>query len=282
MIEVKYVNHLGDEVILSSGDYNMLRDNSLSDYEWAPNSKNEYNTTVYSFSRSMVKKKITIDIRANTEKKYKELVDKLSAIFERDVYAVKPGKLIVNNNYYINCYIIAKTNVLFRPLSKITRCEYVLLSESGRWYKDIYRVFGNTNEQQQIETFDIDYPHDYPYDYAPSYAYNRLISDSDVPFDFEIIFQGPWENPYVIISDHIYRVFTNLEDGEYLTVNSKDKTITKTKLNGEIVNEFNLRDRDNYIFEKIIPTNGSNHVGFDEGKILSIKAFVERSDPRWI
>lgn len=281
MIEVKYVNHLGEEVILSSGDYNMLRDNSLSDYEWEPNTRNEYNTAVYSFSRSMVKKKITIDIRAKTEKQYKELVDNLEAIFERDIYATQPGKLIVNKNYYLKCYIIAKTNVVFRPLSKITRCEYVLLSETGRWYKDVYKVFGVSSEQQ-FETFDIDYPHDYPYDYIPSYAYNRIISDSDVPFDFELVFQGPWKNPYVVISDHIYRVYTTIEDGEYLTINSKDKTILKTKVNGEIINEFNLRDRDNYIFKKITPTEGSNHVGFESGKIVSIRAFVERSDPKWI
>ena len=282
MIEVKYINHLGEEVILSSGKYNMLRDNSLSDYEWEANTKNEYNTSIYSFSRSMVKKKITIDIRANTKKQYKELVDRLSAIFERDIYAVKPGKLVVNDNYYINCYIVAKTNVLFQPLSNITRCDYILLSESGRWYKDVYSVFGVTSGAQKIETFEIDYPHDYPYDYAPGYSHNRLLSDSDVPFDFELVFNGPWENPYVTISNHIYRVFTTLEEGEYLTVNSKTKTIVKTKKNGEKINEFYLRDRDNYIFEKIIPTNGSNYIGFEEGKILSIRAFVERSDPRWI
>ena len=80
----------------------------------------------------------------------------------------------------------------------------------------------------------------------------------------------------------MYRVYTELAQGEYLTVNSKEKTIVKTKKSGEKVNEFYLRDRDNYIFEKMKATNGSSYVSIQEGKICSIKAFTERSEPKWI
>ena len=79
-----------------------------------------------------------------------------------------------------------------------------------------------------------------------------------------------------------YQVFTKLEIGEYLAVDSYDKTIIKTKVNGEEINEFGKRDRQHYIFDKM-PVNGGNSIIiFEPNSIVSITAYVERSEPKWI
>lgn len=281
MQDIKYVNHLGEEVSLGRGTYKMLKDTSLLNYDWTHLTKNEYDPTIRAFSRSLVEKDISIRIQSKSKLQYNKDLNYLHEIFEKDIYAVTPGKIIIGD-YYLSCYITAKTMSKYYPGALSMVNQYKVLSETGRWYHIIEKTFGAGSQSQVIDTGVRDYPRDYKYDYAPASGINRLISDSFVPFDFEIIYNGPWDTPYVIVSNYMYRVYTELAQGEYLTVNSKTKTIVKTKKNGEKVNEFYLRDRDNYIFEKMKATNGSSYVSIPEGKICSIKAFTERSEPKWI
>ena len=98
----------------------------------------------------------------------------------------------------------------------------------------------------------------------------------------EIVFHGACEDPTLIAGGKVYRVYTALEEGEYLTINSIEKTIVKTKANGEKVNEFSRRDRENYIFEKMPATDGRTLMQWQEGCIVSVRSFTERSEPKWI
>ena len=281
MQDIKYVNHLGEEVSLGRGTYKMLKDTSLLNYDWTHLTKNEYDPTVYAFSRSLVEKDISIRIQSESKSQYIKDLNYLHEIFEKDIYAVTPGEIVIGD-YHLSCYITAKTMSKYYPGALSMVNQYKVLSETGRWYHIVEKVFGAGDQNQIINTGARHYPRDYKYDYAHAFNTNRLISDSFVPFDFEIIYNGPWDTPSVTVSNYTYRVYTELAQDEYLTVNSKTKTIVKTKKNGEKVNEFYLRDRDNYIFEKMKATNGSSYVSVPEGKICSIKAFTERSEPKWI
>ena len=70
MQDIKYVNHLGEEVSLGKGTYKMLKDTSLLNYDWTHLTKNEYDPTVYAFSRSLVEKDISIRIQSESKSQY--------------------------------------------------------------------------------------------------------------------------------------------------------------------------------------------------------------------
>lgn len=280
MMDIKYVNSQNEVIDLAGDVYKMLRDSTLFDYGWEYDTMNEFNPVVYMFDRSMVQKSITVDVSARTRKEYRAACNHILEVTEKDIYSLTPGKIVVDQ-FYLPCYITAKKIESWHPGANRIRNTYTILSEKGRWLKDIYKVFG-AGSVYEPESTDRDYPKDYMMDYVPSGGINRLISDSFVPFDFEIVFQGPVTDPEVICGGKTYRVYTTLEEGETLTVNSLSKKIYKTKVNGEVVNEFSKRDRDNYIFEKMPATSGSTYINHTEGTIVSIRAYTERSEPKWI
>jgi len=277
---IKYVNSRNEVLDLAGDRYKMLRDSTLFDYDWEYDTMNEYNPVVCSFNRSMAQKNITVDISAKSQKEYMAACNRFLEVTEKDIYSLTQGKLVVGQ-FYLPCYILSKKMASWHPAANRIRNTYTILSEKGRWMKDVYKVFGATSIYEP-ESTDRDYPKDYFMDYVPSGGINRLISDSFVPFDFEIVFQGPVTDPQVICGGNVYRVFTQLEEGETLTINSLSKKIFKTKLNGEVVNEFSRRDRENYIFAKMPATSGSTYIEHTEGTIVSIRAYTERSEPKWI
>ena len=87
MQDIKYVNHLGEEVSLGRGTYKMLKDTSLLNYDWTHLTKNEYDPTVYAFSRSLVEKDISIRIQSESKLQYIKDLNYLHEIFEKDIYA---------------------------------------------------------------------------------------------------------------------------------------------------------------------------------------------------
>lgn len=281
VINIKYVNCQNEVIDLTGNEYKMLRENTLFDYDWDYATMNEYNPVIYSFDRNMVEKSITVDIVAKTKKEYAIACNRFLEITEKDVYSVTPGKIVVNDDFYLSCYIFSKKMSQWHPGANRIRNTYTLVSEKGRWMKDVYKVFGGSSIYEP-ESTDRDYPKDYMMDYVPSGGIKRLISDSFVPFDFEIVFQGPVTDPVVVCGGNVYRVYTTLEEGETLTINSVTKKVYKTKINGEVVNEFSKRDRENYIFEKIPATSGSTYIDHTAGTIVSVRAFTERSEPKWI
>lgn len=277
---IKYVNSKNEVLDLTSNVYRMLRESTLFDYDWEYTTVNEYKPTIFSFERSMVQKNITVDVLAKSRKDYVAACNRFLEVIEKDIFFTTPGKIVVDD-FYLPCYITSKKIVTWHPGANRIRNTYTIVSENGRWMKDVYKVFGAASVYE-AETTDKDYPIDYKMDYVPSGGINRLISDSFVPFDFEIVFHGPVINPVVVCGGNVYRVFTVLEEGETLTVNSLSKKIYKTKVNGEVINEFSKRDRDHYIFNKMPATSGSTYVEHTEGTIVSIRSFTERSEPKWI
>lgn len=278
-MNIKYINHIGEELDLTGETFKMLKDTDLFNYEWDYITKNEYNPEVTKFTRSMNNKSISIALLAANKEEYNANCNKLLEVFEKDINSVKTGRLYVDD-YYLPCYIIGKDVQTFSRNAKIIVNTFTILTEKGRWLKDVEKLYGHGLDP--VDTPDTDYPRDYPRGYVYSRFGNVLVSDSFVPFDFEISIEGPAENPTIMAGENIYRVFTTLASGEHLIINSKTKKITKIQRDGTEVNEFYLRDRDNYIFEKMPVINGGTYIhSGDESLVFSIKAFTERSEPKW-
>ena len=277
-MDILYVNSNNKQIDLGK-DYLMSRNTTLLDYEWETTTKNTFHPMISKFTKSMVKKNFTLNIRASSKKDFLQKYNSLISIFEEDIDSVSPGTLIVNG-YKLNCYVIAKKISSWYDAANYVACDFTAISEDGKWHMDVQQNFGTGVDIPS--DYGLDFPYDFPYDFGLFNIENIFISGSTIPFNFTMTFMGPWENPSVIAGGHLYRVFTTLEPNEYLTIDSYNKTVIKTKKFGEKKNEFHKRDRNNYIFEKIKCSEGRSKVICDKGKNLSITAHLERSEPLWI
>ncbi len=280
MVNIKYINSAGEVIHLNNFPY-FLQTGDLRDYAWNYRTKNEYNPRIYAFDRNMIEKTVSIAVISNTKKAYNSNCNRLLEVFEKDIYSVNKGRIVIDD-YYMEGYFVARKVNEWYP-SRIITNEYSFISESGKWLKDVYKVFNSVFVVDDSENTGDGkmHPSDFKFDFAPASAVSRLVSDSFVPFDFEIVFTGPINFPKLIAGGNIYRVYTNVGEGETLTINSRNKTVIKTKLNGEKINEFHKRDRDNNIFQKMPATNGSTYINCPDC-IVSIRAYTERSEPKWI
>lgn len=97
--------------------------------------------------------------------------------------------------------------------------------------------------------------------------------------NFELIIYGPCTDPKITINNYPYQIFDTLSAGEYITVNSRAKTVTKNLGNGTMQNIFEKRAKDKSIFEPIpsgsLAVNWNGEFGFD------FTVFKERSVPKW-
>lgn len=125
----------------------------------------------------------------------------------------------------------------------------------------------------------MDYPHDYPFDYYNGMSSRILLNEAISDADFELTVYGPCENPEILIGSHKYHVNCQLETGEYLVINSLSKKIYKVKNDGEQVNQYNLQDRDWYVFQKV--ASGSHSVSWSGLFGFDITLYERRSEPKW-
>ena len=71
-------------------------------------------------------------------------------------------------------------------------------------------------------------------------------------------------------------MFTSVDDGEYMVIDSKSKTIRRYKANKQIVNEFGSRNMESSVFQ-LIPTGKSNVI-WDGSFGIDITLYHERSE----
>ena len=81
-----------------------------------------------------------------------------------------------------------------------------------------------------------------------------------------------------LINGILHKVNTVVGADEYITIDTKAKTIYLTRIDGTKVNIYNLQDRDFYIFTPI--SAGENTVSWDGSFAMEITIFEERSVPK--
>lgn len=270
---VRYVNSNGVEVNLNKEPYRMLVSDIL-DYDWEEISRSD---KIIGFRKGINKKAVNIDILKDKNGSARKHLSELTDVFELDIYSKTPGKLYIDE-YYLNCFFYANKKSNWET-DKLMSCEYGITTDYPCWVREKYKRFGGA-ANSILSDYGFDYSYDYAYDYASSLLNQRLVVDGPTSSHFVMIIYGSCENPAVSIGTHTYKVNTSLITGEYLTIDSMKKKITKTTNYGEKINVYDLRDR-TYInfFEKIpagpSPVAWSGSFGFD------ITLYMERSEPAW-
>ncbi len=266
---LKYVNNKG-KVIEFDGKKYFTNSLSLRDYNWDYDT--EYNKIKNFNKNAPTTKKMEISVKLSENEQNIKNFNSIFEIFEDDVLSKIPGKLYIGD-YYFKCFVIASEKQNIYP-QNILNLDLTLVSDTNCWTKE------STFE------FDIDtnlsghgYVYGYPYRYA-STGIKSFLNDTFSDCDFRLRIFGPATNPLIYIGDNIYKVNYSVNPREYLEINSFQKTLDLVQIDGTHVSVLNYRDRDNYIFQKIVP--GMNYISWSNGFSFEITVFDERSEPPWI
>lgn len=271
--KITYKNHLNET--LEFGTFPLfVNTNDLRDFAWEITSKND---KVSAFKKGIVSKTMPIIIECNSEEEGVQQRNRIFEVFEKDVLALQHGKLFIGD-YYLKCYITGskKTDYL---INKNHLCiNLTVQSDFPEWVKETTTSYSQfTDETAEY----LDYPFDYSFDYANHLLNGVINNNSFVAANFRLVIYGQISHPTLYIGEHEYSVKVDVAAGEYLTIDSVNKTIVLTKVNGEQVNCFNKRNRDSYIFEKI-PAGENTFSSPNDSIYFDITLLDERSEPKWI
>jgi len=276
--KIKFINHMNEEMVWGqNGIY--ANYNDLHDYSWSYTSDNN---KISSFKKGIVTKTIPIVICCSSANEGVTLKNRLMELAEKDVQTLTHGKIIIGD-YYLKCFIIGSTKGKYLIDKGYMEAKLKVVTDYPSWVKEStvsFRKDGSVVGQTPIGGGDgLDYNYDFPFDYTSSMTNKTLNNTGYTETNFKLIIYGAAINPAIHIAGHTYQVNCTIEEGEFLTIDSLEKTITLTKVDGTVENKFNNRNRDSYIFEAI--PAGDNSVVWDDDFGFDVILLEERSEPKW-
>lgn len=266
---LQYKNHLGEVIDFGKSGI-FVSANDLHDYSWSISQKNG---KISSFKRDVATHNLPVVILCATVAEGVAVRNRLLEVAEKDVLAKKPGKIIIGD-YYYKCYITDSKKSQYLSSRRRMDVALTITSDEPYWVRESSHSF-----RKSATTTGLDYPHDYLFDFISPFSQSKLVNTDFTASNFRMNIFGPCSAPTVYVAGHAYVVNCDVELGEYITIDSVAKTVTKTATDGTISNVFNLRGRDSYIFEKI--GAGTNAVIWDGDFGVDIILLEERSEPKW-
>lgn len=271
MLEIYYKNHQGQRLNLV-GDIYRMQTADFFDYEWEPYIESGYITA---FEKGVVTKSAVLTITADSMESYREAIDQFYEVVERDVLNMTHGRLYIGKQY-MPCYIVSSEKSEWEYGITQLDAEILICTDHPYWIKETEYAFkASENTSTNNKVYANRYSHRYANGLTNAYIINQHFWDAN----FLLRIYGPCVNPMVAVDGHFCSLYLVLESGEYVEVDSKDGTIMKTMVTGQVVNAFHDRDKDSDAFRKITPgRKGVNWSGkFDFDLIL----YEERGEPRW-
>lgn len=268
--KLKFVNHLNQKIELGTNTI-LINENNVRDYKWAYDKLYE---KIISFKRGITTYQIPLTIISSNKN---DIANQMYEVFDKDVLAKEPGKLWCGD-YYMTGYIIGEASSDF-VYNKVLKITLTFITDEPFWVKENPYLFRLNNSALVEEG--LGYPYDYPYDFLSPINIQNFDNQSFRDASFVMTIYGFVENPAVTIAGNTYKVNTIVAANEFLTIDSRSKTVIKTTNRGELVNEFANRDNSSgYIFKPIPP--GTHKVGMSADFNLDVTIFEERSEPVWI
>lgn len=272
-MEVCYVSSTGTCLNFTQWPY-MINDAQLRDYTWVCETRNGKITGLH---KAISEYQIKLAITAGNRQGYVEAVEMLLNVIERDVLQNTPGRLYFGIEYMTGFFYTSSKadwnkgiDFMFNTLTFAT--------DSPFWIREQHFSFEKSPETYATGLF-LDYAHDYPYDYAVDGMQKYISNQHYGSCDFEMDIFGPCINPAITIGGHLYEVFATVAEGEYFHIESRKGTVFKISQAGERTNEYNNRNKDSSLFERI--PFGENVVTWSGTFGFDITLFIERSEPEW-
>ena len=273
--KLTYINHLNERFELGTGGV-YVNTHELRNYEWSVTKQND---RITGLKRGVAKKKLPVVFLSKTAAESYVLRDRFFEIVDKDAAAQEYGKLIIGD-YYLRCYVTKsiKKQWMKSLTGRFLQLDLTVTTDRPAWVKETRHVLRKLSESGYGGQ-DLDYPFDYAFDFKRDTGAEGVNNTGIVESNFRMIFYGPCVDPEVEIGGHLYRVYGEVETGEYVTIDSAAKTIYLTREDGTQVSWLNNRYRRSYIFQPIKVGKQSVFWGGNYG--VDVITYDERSEPRW-
>lgn len=268
-----YTNNFNEKLEFGKGSL-FVNENDLRDFAWEISTKNN---RISGFKKGIVQKTIPVILKCETEAEGIQLRNTIFEVFEKDVITEQHGKIQIGD-YYLRCFITGSKKTEYLLSRKYMVVTLTVQTDHPEWIKE---TTTNHNLSEEESGGFLDFPYDFQFDFKNPNIKTSINNFGLVPCDFIMTIRGNVVNPTLYIGNHKYSVSVTVEEGEHLTIDSKNKTIVLTKANNEKVNCFSKRDRDSYIFEKI-PTGTVDISSTINDLKFTMTLLEERSEPKWI
>ena len=282
-----YVNNRGDRIDLSDYPYIFQEGNLLNwTYSYSTDSLATRDVTYgYKMAAKTIPVKVavlcdyTIQLEERKEQ-WKEAVDHLADVVQADVIDGKDGRLYTDTGFYLSCKIIGSEKTDWRMGLPIMFNTLTVLSDNPVWIREETKEFFSQSEVPAPENGFLDYEYDYEYDYtAQKIGISDWYIDHYQANEFKMTIFGPCVNPRILVNGYPYEVFDTLEAGEYIVIDSRDNSVVKHLVNGTTQNVYDLRAKDQSVFEPI--PSGYLNISWSGTFGFEITLYIERGEPRW-
>lgn len=269
-MDVKYVNHLGEEIDLNYRSCRLLV-SDLLDYDWEA----VYNgDKIEGFKASAKTKKVNLDLMSTKERSSRYLANLISDIFNKDVISKTPGQLYIND-YYLRCYVKKSEKERWQT-PVLTSLTLTILTDKPLWVRE-------TTIEIPVDSAPVStglmYDYTYDYTYGSSGLSITFENEHFAPCNFQLTAHGPFNALEFAINGNLYRVNQSCAEGETLVLDTSKRTIVKTDVYGNTWNVFGKQDftLDNF---KQIPA-GENVLSYGRTYQIDLTLYEERSEPKW-
>lgn len=202
-------------------------------------------------------------------------------IFDRDVAAGTPGKLVSTTGYEQRAYIIAQD-----PSSRfhdVLDASWTVLLLDGVWRKLVTTSYGKDDESSD---YGKKYTYGYLYDYAPPENARTVTVDAPAPVPIRLVIYGYANNPTITIGGNEYSFDVEIPTGGYLLVDTRpDPTVTLVNSAGVSSDVFSAAHRGSglnsgeYAFQPVNP--GVQTVGWDNSFGFDLGVYLEEGEIPW-
>lgn len=273
--EIRYVSSSGKVVNLSEGAY-------YADGTSLPSWEIELvtlNSRVAGIRRGMPEYEFTVAVVSSDEEAATAARNALYEVPAADVETNSPGRLYMNDWYLTGFMTASKPNYYWNERG-VAHYELKFVATEARWVRESDKPF-----VPKADTDFLDYPHDYSYDFASSSSADTVENPNYAPSTVRIDVQGPAVDPSITIGGNRYKVNVELEAGERLVIDGKQKTVEVVSVTGERTNVFSKRDgiqvvgSGEYVFEPVAP--GVNSVIWEGSLTFALTLIEQRAEPRW-
>lgn len=228
---------------------------------------------VYGFQKEPQVYDMQLAIMGGLDERRRHL-NQLHEAFDADIFSMTPGR-ITHGMLHIDCYITYTETFAEGSRTENTiqiYCPYPMWEAEHKYSFEP----GRAHEYEYL-----DYEYDYSYDYgAELLGFGAVKNPGAGPANYELVIYGPVTDPVIVLDNRKIGIVGSLGAGEKCVIKSRDKTVVKYRPNGQEINMFNARLKEESIFDKLAPGTHTliwtGHFAFD------LTVIEERSEPPWI
>lgn len=262
MITAYYKNSKGETLDLLNYPYRTA-DADWFDSEWDETIGGEYQKTVQ------------VDVFGNNAEDFAQNMERLYSVTAVDPEEGAYGRLYVNDTF-LRCRIQTSRKTSWQGYV-YAEVELTFTAPEISWITEVTKQFFPQDDSADTG---LDFPYDHPFEFAEDDTGSKAWDIEHVgSSEFQMIMYGPCTNPYVMLNGHSYAVYTDLEQDEYLIIDSQNCTVLKHQSDGMIQNLFHERGLDDSVFEPVpsglIRISWPGTFGFD------LTLFLKRREARW-